>query len=243
MKKTIFTVVCILSVFLFGVLIFNSFVNKYNIIKKESQSFDFKINPSDVGEDIKKVINQKDTVVAEINKDPIYYNDVQFRKYRNKIILSNIDNSKLNSDSLKKINEFNPVDEKDIIKYIAKRRLMISDAKKYGIVVTEKEMSEKMLEADINNSNKIEEGDADAIHNNLLNEQFFDSLGIKRDEYNRKIWYEIYREYMVYSRFVVYFYENIYKGNQEANIDYFDQYLEKLFCESNFKILKPLNYK
>ncbi len=180
-----------------------------------------------------KIFKDENVVVATINGDPIYKHQVEFDKYFNKFKQEYI---KLqNAENAEELLKLYPTDEIDVIKRIAKNRLLIEEAKSVGIVVTDADIAKRHENYEKNLDERIKSGDEDAIKQKNEEEHFYRSLGMTKEKYRETIDKDIKLYYLTYEDYVVYYYSKFAEGEEIVPIE---EYLDNLLKEAALKIYK-----
>ncbi len=134
--------------------------------------------------EIYKDSGKDDEVIAEVNGIPIYRKEFLYLKYeREKFEGIVYDNTPGESGKY-------TAAEEDIIWTLAERRLVMEDAKNYGVVFTHEDAVEYIADEEEEMRKRAEEGNTGAAHNLERDRVFYDYLEMTEKEYKETIFAE-----------------------------------------------------
>ena len=182
-------------------------------------------------------------IVAYINGEPIYKAEVIVAHERAKIFYME---SILYGESDQTIIELRESDlnksDEDMIKDIAQARVIIAEAEKYGINITDDDVLKAQNKIIEDRKLKIKQGNESASEIEKQYQKLYDILGITELQYYQSYDY-LFQKYTLIgsqlaNKFMTDYYKKIHETNEPVDINAWNKYIDNLMEKSDFKIIK-----
>jgi hypothetical protein len=203
---------------------------QYNSLLEEWTN---KLKPSNVGKEIKNIKYNNKKIIAYINGEAIYQNELDFTKYLDKMTYYH---DRLNDNNSIE-NNYNQKSDDEFLSDIAKKKLIYKEAEKLGIAVTKEKAIEKLRESNKKIEQFVSAGNENYKQKQKESEEFIASMGMSWDEYVEEIGGELEMNAETELAYFSYFYKEEQKKKQiDSNYIVKDiyQYLNELLDNANF---------
>lgn len=190
--------------------------------------------PDSVASAINNICGQEnDVVVATINGHPIYKSEVEYSQFINQNLLQEAQiNYTSDSKAFSNITEQYTDNETEVIKKIARRHIIIEDAKNYGIVFTHDDAMEYITNRETDLKERADSGSSAAVQTIQSDADLFKKLDMSKEEYEETILANtvIYRQ--TYLEAVRAYYMQI----EDTNFLTYEEYIENLLADAELII-------
>lgn len=131
---------------------------------------------------------EADIIVATVNGIPIYKKEVEYAKFENEQMIVKAQNENVgDAKALEQATVKYSTEEEDIIKKIARRRLIVEDAKNYGIVFSHEDAMEYITNREKDLQERADNGSEIAAYTVKSDKELFENLNMTKEEYESTV--------------------------------------------------------
>lgn len=186
---------------------------------------------SKTGQNIKDTLDDalKAKIVAEIDGVPVSASKLEYRRLVNKYNREYFENLSIEYDP-----DDYPVDDKGILRQLAKEMFVLNAADAAGISYSDEEIMDMIHDEEAYIKSEIEKGNEAMIQRQERDEEFLQSLGMTREQFYDAVYIDMLR----YSNMVVDYCEYYYSesGAFKDNIT-FESYIDEAYNKASINIV------
>ena len=188
-------------------------------------------------------INDMKQIVAYVNDSPIYEAEVVNRKKRIQIDYEESSSSDQINRGILDLKEKNTKKtDEETIRDLAKQRLMILEAKKQGITVSDDEVRIDQKKEKDRRTQLASNGDKAIINSNKKFIELYKILGVTEEEYYNTYDFISHKDLMISIKFTTQFSKNyteqVKQSGEKVDINAYANYLNDLLNKSDFRFVK-----